>query len=88
MKVTEKCNTRPEYLPTDEQVQAREEHYFVLGGYDRDNPNPLNDVFLQRLRLPMVVDSQRAGRKISLPDMASVHRWAATEFVAYEIDSL
>lgn len=88
MQGTEKCNTLEEYLPTDEEVKAAKRDYYILGGYDDDTPDPLGSVFLQRLELPMVVDSERAGREITLAGMDSVHRWAATEFATYEIGSL
>lgn len=36
----------------------------------------------------MVGNSEKADRRIMLPDLASVHRWAATEFCEYEMGKL
>lgn len=85
---TQRCRTHSECLPTDEQLRAGKEDYYVLGGYEDAGDDPLDDVFLQRLKLPMVVDSEYAGREMTLHDMASVHRWAAAEFFSYEINAL
>lgn len=82
------CMTPKEYLPTEEDLESTQRTYFLLGAYDDDPPDPLGAVFLQRLILPMVVDSEKAGRKIRLPDLASVYRWAATEFCSYEVGYL
>lgn len=82
------CRTPDEQLPTEEQIRQAERPYYVLGAYDDDIPDTLGMVFLQSLTLPMVVDSEKADRKIALPDLDSVHCWAATEFHQYEIGSL
>lgn len=86
--ITVRCQTDPACLPTDEQVQAKEKDYYLLGSYDDGGADPLGDVFVQRLKLPMVVDSESEGTEMTLPDLASVHRWASAEFVCYEINEL
>lgn len=82
------CRVPPEHLPTEDQVRQADQPYYVLGAYDDDIPDALGMVFLQRLELPLTVDSEKADRRIMLPDLASVHRWAATEFHQYEIGCL
>lgn len=89
MEHHENCRTHPEYVPGEAALAAENsEPYFLLAAYDDDLPDTLGMVFLQRLQLPMIVYSERAGRQITLPDLASVHRWAATEFSQYEIGRL
>lgn len=85
------CRTIPECLPTEQEIRdaAQAEHaHFLIASWGRDQPETLSDVFLQRLELPMEVFSPRAGMDITLPDLASVHRWAATEFEQYEMGRL
>ena len=46
--ITDRCQTDPECLPTDEQVHADQKDYYLLGGYDDGGADPLADVFGQR----------------------------------------
>lgn len=85
----ENCLTDPGFLPSEQKLTAvNAEPHFLLASYTADNPETLANVFLQRLRVPMTVHSQRAGMEIELPDLASIHRWAATEFEQYEMGEL
>lgn len=85
----EACLTHPDFLPTEDKLTAvNAGPHFLLASYTADNPETLANVFLQRLRVPMTVDSERAGMEIELPDLASIHRWAATEFDQYEMGQL
>ena len=69
----------------------RDKEWFILGCPERpgeESDEPLRDVLLKRLRLPMEVYSSRAGRWITLPSLHLVYRWAAREFYQYEVGSL
>ena len=85
------CKTIPECLPTAQEIRenTRRGHaHFLIASWGGDQPETLANVFLQRLELPMEVFSSRAGMDITLADLASVHRWAATEFEQYEMRKL
>lgn len=85
----ENCLTDPGFLPNEEKVSAfNVEPHFLLASYEGDCPETLGNVFLQRLTVPMTVHSQRAGMEIELPNLESIHRWAATEFDQYEMGEL
>lgn len=88
---TGECLTAEECFPTTAQVLERGEEWFLLGCPERPgegSDEPLRDVFLQRLRLPMEVYSARARRWITLPSLHLIYRWAAREFYQYEVGRL
>lgn len=88
---TGECLTAPECFPTTEQVISRDEEWFILACPEspgEGSDEPLRDVLLKRLQLPMEVYSSRAGRWITLPNLHLVYRWAAREFYQYEVGSL
>lgn len=85
----EACLTDPGCLPTEGEISAdNAEPHFLLASYEAEGETILGSVFLQRLTVPMTVDSERAGIEIELPDLESIHRWAATEFYEYEMGAL
>lgn len=83
------CLTDPGFLPTEGEISTdNAEPHFLLASYENEGETILGAVFLQRLTVPMSVHSERAGVEIELPDLASIHRWAATEFGEYEMGKL